>query len=71
MPRVGPVWTPPEHRRHGYAAAAVGAVRARLLAAGATAVVLFADTADATSTGVYTRLGFRPVADQEDWSLEY
>jgi GNAT superfamily N-acetyltransferase len=71
VPRVGPVYTPPEHRRHGYAAAAVAACCARLFESGATAVVLFADTANPTSTGVYVRLGFRPVADQEDWSLEY
>lgn len=71
VPRIGPVHTPPEHRRHGYAAATTAAVCARLLDAGATAVVLFADAANLTSTGVYARLGFRPVADQEDWSLEY
>jgi GNAT superfamily N-acetyltransferase len=71
VPRVGPVYTPAGHRRRGYAAAAVAAVCARLFDAGATAVVLFADAANPTSTGVYTRLGFRPVADQEDWSLEY
>jgi predicted GNAT family acetyltransferase len=71
VPRLGPVWTPPRHRRRGYAGAAVAAVCARLLAAGAPAVVLFADTGNPTSTGVYTRLGFRPVADQEHWSLEY
>lgn len=71
VPRIGPVYTPPEHRRRGYAAAAVAACCTRLLAAGSTAVVLFADTANPTSTGVYVRLGFRPVADQEDWRLEY
>ncbi|HST64639.1 MAG TPA: GNAT family N-acetyltransferase [Mycobacteriales bacterium] len=71
VPRIGPVYTPPEHRRRGYAAAAVAATCARLLEAGAAAVVLFADTANPTSTGVYVRLGFRPVADQEDWRLEY
>jgi RimJ/RimL family protein N-acetyltransferase len=71
VPRIGPVYTPPEHRRHGYAAAAVAATCRRLFEAGAAAVVLFADTANPTSTGVYLRLGFRPVADQEDWRLEY
>ncbi len=71
VPRIGPVYTAPQHRRRGYAAAAVAATCDRLLAAGAHAVVLFADTANPTSTGVYVRLGFRPVADQEDWRLEY
>ncbi len=62
--RIGPVYTPPEQRRRGYAAgvthAAVGAARA----AGASEVLLFADTANPTSTGVYLRLGFRPVEDR-------
>lgn len=71
VPRVGPVWTPPEHRRRGYAAAATAATCRLLLDRGAEAVTLFADDANPTAVGVYTRLGFRPVADQEDWLLEY
>jgi RimJ/RimL family protein N-acetyltransferase len=71
VPRVGPVYTPPEHRRRGYAAATTAGTCERLLRAGARAVVLFADIANPTSTGVYLRLGFRPVAEQDDWSLEY
>ncbi len=71
VPRVGPVYTPPAHRRRGYAAAATGATCARLLDRGATAVVLFADRANPTSTGVYRRLGFDPVCDHDDWGLEY
>lgn len=62
--RIGPVYTPPAERRRGYAAgvthAAVGAARL----AGAAEVLLFADTANPTSTGVYLRLGFRPVEDR-------
>jgi RimJ/RimL family protein N-acetyltransferase len=71
VPRIGPVWTPPEHRRRGYAAAATAATCRLLLDGGAVAVALFADDANPTAVGVYTRLGFRPVADQEDWRLEY
>jgi predicted GNAT family acetyltransferase len=67
--RIGPVWTPPEHRRHGYAAAATAEVAGRL--GGYGRVALFADRANPTSTGVYTRLGFRPVGDWDEWSLEY
>jgi predicted GNAT family acetyltransferase len=70
VPRVGPVWTPPEHRRRGYAGAATAATCRMLLDRGARAVVLFADDANTTAVGVYTRLGFRPVAIQEDWRLE-
>lgn len=67
--RIGPVWTPPEHRRHGYAAAATAGVAARLRGRGE--VVLFADRANPTSTGIYERVGFRPVGDWDDWLLEY
>lgn len=71
VPRIGPVWTPPEHRRRGYAAAATAATCRLLLDGGAVAVALFADDANPTAVGVYTRLGFRPVTAQEDWLLEY
>lgn len=67
--RIGPVWTPPEHRRRGYAAAATAAVAARLAERGR--VVLFADNANLTSTGVYLRIGFRPLGDWDEWRLEY
>jgi predicted GNAT family acetyltransferase len=63
------VSTPPEHRRHGYAAALTAAVARRLLDRGR--VVLFADLANPTSTGVYLRIGFRPVGDWDEWRLEY
>jgi predicted GNAT family acetyltransferase len=67
--RIGPVWTPPERRRRGYAAAATAELAGRLAARGE--VVLFADRANPTSTGVYRRIGFRPVAEWDDWVLEY
>lgn len=63
VPRIGPVWTPPEHRGRGYAAAITAFVCADALAAGARACTLFADAANATSNGVYERIGFRPVAE--------
>jgi RimJ/RimL family protein N-acetyltransferase len=67
--RIGPVWTPPRHRRRGYAAATTAAVSRRLLDRGR--VVLFADLANPTSTGVYLRVGFRPVGDWDEWRLEH
>jgi RimJ/RimL family protein N-acetyltransferase len=62
--RVGPVYTPPDQRRHGYAAAATGAVSQAALDAGAAGVVLFTDLASAASNGLYPRLGYQPVADR-------
>ncbi len=60
--RIGPVYTPPEHRGRGLASAAVAEVSRRILAAGARAC-LFTDQANPTSNHVYTALGYRPVVD--------
>ena len=63
MARVAPVYTPPRHRRHGYAAAATATVSQAARDAGATEVVLFTDLANPTSNALYRRLGYRPVED--------
>ncbi|MBO0788662.1 MAG: GNAT family N-acetyltransferase, partial [Actinobacteria bacterium] len=61
--RVGPVYTPPEFRRRGFAAAVTAAVSRAALAAGAQEVLLFTDLANPTSNSLYRRLGYRPVSD--------
>jgi GNAT superfamily N-acetyltransferase len=61
--RIGPVYTAPEARGHGYGAAVTAAACRWALAAGAEQVVLFADLANPTSNRVYQRLGFVPVGD--------
>jgi predicted GNAT family acetyltransferase len=63
MARVAPVYTPPEHRGRGYAAAATAAVTRRLLDAGTREVLLFTDLANPTSNRLYRRLGYRPVEE--------
>ncbi|HKG49061.1 MAG TPA: GNAT family N-acetyltransferase [Actinomycetales bacterium] len=60
--RVQLVYTPPEHRRRGYAAALVADVTARKLAEG-NRCVLYTDLANATSNGVYRRIGYRWVGE--------
>ncbi|MEV8567565.1 GNAT family N-acetyltransferase [Streptomyces sp. NPDC051322] len=62
--RVAPVYTPPEQRGRGYAAAVTAEVSRAALDAGAAEVLLFTDLANATSNGVYRRIGFRPIADR-------
>ncbi len=62
--RVGPVYTPPEHRRKGYAAALVAQVTQLLLDEGRKTVFLFTDLANPTSNALYYRLGYRGVADR-------
>ena len=70
VPRIGPVWTPPEHRARGYAAALSAHTCAEAFAIGAEACTLFADAANPTSNGVYLRLGFRPSGEIADIRFE-
>jgi len=67
--RIGPVYTPPAARRHGYAAAVTAAATRGALAAGAARVMLYTDLANPTSNGVYARLGYRKVADGSTWTF--
>lgn len=60
--RVGPVYTPPEHRRNGYAGALTGEITAEVLAQGNQAC-LYTDLANPTSNKIYAQLGYVPVAD--------
>lgn len=60
--RVGPVFTPREHRGHGYASAAVSQVTGQILAAGDRAC-LFTDQANPTSNKIYAAIGYVPLVD--------
>ncbi|HST48169.1 GNAT family N-acetyltransferase [Jatrophihabitans sp.] len=62
--RIGPVYTPPASRRHGYGAAVTAACTCDALDGGARQVVLFTDQANPTSNGIYQRIGFRPLDDR-------
>lgn len=60
--RVGPVYTPPQHRGRGYASAAVAEISRQVLDAGGRPC-LFTDQANPTSNAIYQALGYRPVVD--------
>ena len=60
--RVGPVYTPAEFRRNGYAGALTAHVSAEILAAGNQAC-LFTDQANPTSNKIYQNAGYHPLAD--------
>jgi predicted GNAT family acetyltransferase len=63
MVRIGPVFTPPESRRHGYAGAVTAAIsRAARELVGE--VLLFTDLSNPTSNAIYQRIGYRPVQDR-------
>jgi predicted GNAT family acetyltransferase len=64
--RIGPVYTPPEHRRRGYASAAVARASHGALAGGADQCMLFTDLANPTSNKIYAAVGFRRVGDWEE-----
>jgi predicted GNAT family acetyltransferase len=67
--RIGPVYTPPEHRRRGYAGAAVAALSRRALAAGAARCMLFTDLANLTSNKIYAEVGYRRAGAWEEHDL--
>ena len=69
MSRIGPVYTPPEQRGHGYAPAVTAAATRFARQAGATDVVLFTDLSNPVSNRIYPRLGFRPVGDYREVAL--
>jgi GNAT superfamily N-acetyltransferase len=64
MVRVGPVYTPPRARGHGYASAVTAEVSRAALAAGADEVLLYTDLANPVSNSIYQRIGFRVVEDR-------
>ena len=70
MSRIGPVWTPPEHRNRGFGSAVTAAATQWALDAGARHVVLFTDLANPVSNSIYQRIGFRPLLDAVDMTFE-
>lgn len=67
--RVGPVYTPPEHRGRGYATALVAALTRAQLDGGRRHCFLFTDLGNPTSNAIYARIGYEPVADWDQWEL--
>jgi len=61
--RIGPVYTPPEQRRHGYASACVAGMSQWLLDHGYQFCFLFTDLRNPTSNHIYQVIGYQPVCD--------
>jgi predicted GNAT family acetyltransferase len=61
--RIGPVYTPPEHRARGYASALVAAVSQAALDDGVMICSLYTDLANPTANRIYAAVGYRPVGD--------
>ena len=61
--RIGPVYTPPGHRRRGYATTLVADLSAWLLERGHRACFLYTDLANPTSNRIYVEIGYERVCD--------
>lgn len=68
--RIGPVYTPPEHRNRGYGSAVTAAVSAERLAAGRRFCFLYTDLANPTSNKIHAKIGYKPVCDSIDYVFE-
>lgn len=67
--RVGPVYTPPEHRRRGYASNLVAELSRELLRRGYRACFLFTDLANPTSNKIYSDIGYERVCDAAEYAF--
>lgn len=68
---VNGVYTPPQFRRKGYAAALVAAVSNEGLKKGKKSCVLYTDLSNPTSNSIYQKIGYRPVADSKNYIFEF
>lgn len=68
--RVGPVYTPPGHRRRGFGAAVAADATRAALAGGADHVMLYADLANPTSNSIYRAIGYRVDHEAQERAFE-
>ena len=68
--RIGPVYTPPEHRGRGYATSLVAEQSARLLREGRMFCFLYTDLANPTPNAIYERIGYARVCDSRQIAFE-
>ncbi|WP_413165218.1 GNAT family N-acetyltransferase [Capilliphycus salinus ALCB114379] len=68
--RIGPVYTPPEYRKKGYASACVSSLSQLLLDRGGRACYLYTDLANPTSNHIYKNIGYQPICDWNIYQFE-
>jgi predicted GNAT family acetyltransferase len=64
--RIGPVFTPPEYRRNGYAAALTAELSRQLLNEDLK-VMLYTDANNSISNGIYKRIGFELIDENKSF----
>lgn len=62
---IAGVYTPPEHRRHGYASDLVGTLSQHLRQSGVRLRLLNTDASNPTSNAIYRRLGYHQVGQMD------
>jgi uncharacterized protein len=67
--RLSGVYTPPDKRKRGYAAACVHALSKRLRSS-ASRCILYTDLGNPTSNSIYRRIGYRAVAETLRYRFE-
>lgn len=60
---IGPVFTPNEHKRKGYASSLVAQLSQCLLDEGYSFCSLYTDLSNPTSNKIYQRIGYKPIGD--------
>jgi len=68
MAHIGPVYTPREHRRNGYAAALTAYITKLFVDAGRIGT-LFTDALNPTSNGIYESIGYERIGDAIDYDF--
>ncbi len=68
--RIGPVYTPPEHRGRGYGSAVTAGATAALLDRGRRYCFLYTDLANPTSNKIYQALGYEHVTDVREVTFD-
>jgi GNAT superfamily N-acetyltransferase len=66
--RVGPVYTPVDHRGHGYGSAVTASLSEELLR-GESRVILHADEANPTSNSIYQKIGYQLIDKTVQYDL--
>lgn len=64
--RIGPVYTPPESRGHGYATGLVSEQSRWLIGTGRRFCFLYTDLDNPTSNALYRRIGYRMIAESAE-----
>jgi predicted GNAT family acetyltransferase len=67
--RIGPVYTPPQYRRKGYATACVSTLSQQFLDQNCQNCFLFTDLANPTSNGIYHAIGYQLICHWHDWGF--